>query len=965
MVRSVLTFFAAACCLGGVQAMTMQTKPKLELVQEKTGVYGIPEVILLMQGLKTEIEQDGISRANTYKVTACACSDNDFTFSGAIEDDSNRESADAAIIDTDTMSKEEKQSKLAERKADQQSMAAALKAEVVAYSKAAAEYEANAADSAKGIQSLTRAIDTMAAKFGSVNNYVAPVQAMVCTDPDSGDECSAHNTNSATCISQPRTDVAGGDTCIFAAATGATCSDTDSGTLCNMHNANSTTCLAHLDGLSATCVFDAGAATCTDPDTGTTCNAHNANAATCTSKARTDLNGDTCVFAAASTATCTDPNKGTTCSAYKANLATCTRQPRTDAATTPATCVFTAATDATCADPDGGTNCTTHNADQIACEAKTDTAGTSCTFTAATGATCDDSDEGTVCNSHNANENTCVSKPRTDTNGATCLFASFGASAFIQAPSPALIQVSLNDVFEGPVPARLQRYMNNRSMTAVAQDPAYMYHSADITQLLTNSKKSFEDDVIATDLVWGTTTAASTKAKAAYALKMKTNMGEMDRLEVQISFLGTEVAETKGDLVLANTQLDSDTGLLKVTAKSCEVAAREFDRQVALKAEVLKALVEVLKFLGVAETKMGESDTSDGGVITDVQPEVNARIKEIEGNRTARRAALNMSFLQTVPGASLLAKGRSVAEQAKMNQVSSFLRETYRKLQSPELSMLVMKIGGVNHFKGVEGMIHNLIAKLLGENDREISKNAFCETEVAKASKTRTMSKSKADELSADLAKLEADKERLDAQLIAMGAEISADVALVDSLTTMRNATKDKNALTIKHAKDGIVALEQAKKFYKAAAGHQEKVDVEYTPLAGTAEEEIGTNGKSIVVMLKQITVDLHKQVTDTEADDKENEEDYQASKNALKENIKGRETATIMDQMGLDTTNDKIVKTMDDMNSTMILMSDAHTMVASLKPACLDAGGMNFNTRKNKRDEEIAALKLAMKSLK
>jgi len=44
-----------------------------------------------------------------------------------------------------------------------------------------------------------------------------------------------------------------------------------------------------------------------------------------------------------------------------------------------------------------------------------------------------------------------------------------------------------------------------------------------------------------------------------------------------------------------------------------------------------------------------------------------------------------------------------------------------------------------------------------------------------------------------------------------------------------------------------------------------------------------------------------------------------------------------------------------------MGLNHDALKMIESLKPACLDAGGMNSKQRGEKRDEEIKALNQAI----
>jgi len=702
MVCSALTIVAASCLSVTADGMMVQSQARVDRMMNKgnavASVSGIAQVIELVTALKTEISDDGTSAATLYATEAQTCKDKDEDQSAAIVGDKDKIDTLSGEIGTDSMSKAEKQTKLAGRRANQQTMTASLKTEVVGFSKAAAEYQAGSADNAKGIASLTKAIDTMTRRFGAMN-----------TPP--------------------------------AAATGTS-----------------------------------------------------------------------------------------------------------------------------------------------------------------------------------------------------------------------FVQVSLNDLFDGAAPPKV---------SAVAKDPAFKYHSTTINTLLASTLQSFQDEKSSQDVAWEKTRDASVAEKAGLADKMKTNMDAMTNLEGQIQgFLG-EVAKERKDVVLTSGKLDSDAALLKTTTASCEASAAEFDRKALLQNQVVSALTKVLEFLGQTGLSAGAADTSAATVITDVNPEAGTRIQEIADAKTARREAVGLSFLQSSPVVSFLAKGRTAVELAKMEKVISILRGASNKLSSPELSMLVMNIGGVNHFKNVESMIHNLISKLLEENDREISKSGFCKTEVAKSNEARSMAKRKADGMSADLSKSESIKETLEVELTDMAKEIVADNVLLKKLIQMRKETKDKNMATIKHAKEGITALEQAKASFKEAAGAQDKVAAENTPQAGTAEERVGTGAKAIAGLLQTITIDLNKQVSQTEADDKENQANFVASSTAIKENIKAQEVETQMDTADLTSTKDQISKTLDDLKTQVGLMDDALAMVASLQPACLDAGGMSFKTRKVKRDEEVAALRAAMASLK
>jgi len=72
-------------------------------------------------------------------------------------------------------------------------------------------------------------------------------------------------------------------------------------------------------------------------------------------------------------------------------------------------------------------------------------------------------------------------------------------------------------------------------------------------------------------------------------------------------------------------------------------------------------------------------------------------------------------------------------------------------------------------------------------------------------------------------------------------------------------------------------------------------------------------------------------------------------------------DTKSTLDAQDLTSTKDDIKKSLDDLETSTGLLGDAVKMIETLKPTCLDAGGMNFKDRTAKRNEEVAALRGAL----
>jgi len=300
------------------------------------------------------------------------------------------------------------------------------------------------------------------------------------------------------------------------------------------------------------------------------------------------------------------------------------------------------------------------------------------------------------------------------------------------------------------------------------------------------------------------------------------------------------------------------------------------------------------------------------------------------------------------------------------------LRLEGNRLQSAELSMMAMRMSAPDHMAKVKDMLQSLIERLLDEKKAEASKKGFCDEELAKGQNDRDKAQRQAMAMSVELKDLEATKEELEAELKQLAKDIKEAKKEWKKADELRQKEKGENADTLKTANEGLTALNEAIQILKAfyASAQFGRVSL----MQGSPVDEDTTGGalsgaykgkekssRAIFDLLENIASDFKSTISKTEQDEAEAAAEFVEFDRTHQELVGGKETKTKLDKQDLKGAETDIEQTLDDLKSTMGLQADALKMIESLKPACLDAGGMNFKERTTKRDEEIAALRLAI----
>jgi len=344
---------------------------------------------------------------------------------------------------------------------------------------------------------------------------------------------------------------------------------------------------------------------------------------------------------------------------------------------------------------------------------------------------------------------------------------------------------------------------------------------------------------------------------------------------------------------------------------------------------------------------------------------------------TKKDAALKaVSFLQEVSRSGFLSRS-GLSQQARMSSALAVLREEGQKMGSMTLMALSARLAAprfdsapaTDPFKKVKGLIQKLIERLLQESKDEATKKGFCDTEMGKAEKERDFRWQDANDLSAELAGLEAKEDALVQEIKELTKDIKEETSALKETTKERKEEKEVNLETLAVAKDGLAAVNEAililRTFYKQAAKasllQASPVD-EDTQGPGFSGNYKGAQGKSnaIFALLETIASDFDRTLRTTEESEHIAHREFIAFDQSSQSSIAAKTTKKDLDTQDLKTTRTSIKTKTDDMQTAVDLLDKALEELEELKPTCVDTG-MSYSERVAKRKEEMKALEKAL----
>jgi len=307
--------------------------------------------------------------------------------------------------------------------------------------------------------------------------------------------------------------------------------------------------------------------------------------------------------------------------------------------------------------------------------------------------------------------------------------------------------------------------------------------------------------------------------------------------------------------------------------------------------------------------------------------------------------------------------------QARQEKVVTLLDREGKRLQSSVLSHVAAH-AAADPFAKVKGLIQQLIERLLQEATDEATKKGFCDQQIGQAIQDRDSKIRDVNKLDAAIQVLGAKKSSLQESIGNLADDLVKLRSDLNTTTVQRAEEKEGNLRTIKEAKEGVVAVQQAidilSVFYKKAsmAAVQTRASPVDEDTAGAGfTGSYGGKGQTahgIIGMLEVIKADFDRTARKTKESEELAREEFVEFEQTSKADISGKDTKMTLDKEELEATKTAIERKTADLQTAQTLVDGALKTLEDLKPTCMDTA-MSYAERVQKRDEEIAALKQAV----
>jgi len=591
--------------------------------------------------------------------------------------------------------------------------------------------------------------------------------------------------------------------------------------------------------------------------------------------------------------------------------------------------------------------------------------------------------------------------------------------------TPALVQLSEDmkeTIKNAAVMADALGLASGAAVTALLQGPSlvaasssvqkiepYAFHGNDIISTLEKLQTDFKKEKSDLDSDETKRVAAHDKKMSDAKAFVEKKNGELDGKKDDKAKTVAQIATESKDFSGISAQLLDDMEYLKGLAQVCSDKAQTWDQRNKVRTDELTALT-----LATGIVKGTVAEKTSKATVRLIQQKFSATRAEFtvrdedamegieeEAEQAEDSGSFPLGFLQRASsphfgfdGVGMATRDlqkeldhsddrmapvskhdeTAVADKADDGRmaVMSLLRKEGMALHSSMLTSLATKIAG-DPFAKIKKLIQELIQRMLQEAANESNQKGWCDKSIGDAEQKRDYTAEKLAALNADMAEFEARRDTLTEELDTLDKEIKELEKAQKDADTNRKEEKDENAATVKEAKEGLEAVQEAIKildrFYKTAA--QAKVETKLIqgpkddmPDAGfdSGEAYTGAQGDAggVIGMLEVIESDFVRTVKKTEEAEAQAENDHLKFTTETQSSLAEKNQATTIKTGQLDDTKDKLQTATDGMKDKTDLMVSTIKELLELQPACVDTG-MSYKERVEARENEVKALKKAL----
>lgn len=495
----------------------------------------------------------------------------------------------------------------------------------------------------------------------------------------------------------------------------------------------------------------------------------------------------------------------------------------------------------------------------------------------------------------------------------------------------------------------------------------YESKTGSVIELLKGLKAQFEEEKLES-------TKAETNAQNAYDLAKQARdaaiQAATDSKDEKTNVLAGvqgDLEQAKSDLQGTQEDLKTDSASLVDTEQSCQIKATEWKERSDIRSgeiEAMKAATEILaKVGGVRSEAPGNPVPPPSPLLSEEPTAQETPVAPVESEEAA-----GPSFLQIA--------------DPKMKAVV-FLRQKAHQMHSRALERLAQQVAAhlAGPFDEVQGMIEQMIFRLMAEQKDEDDHKNWCDQELSKTNTSKADKEDKIEELTLKIEKNQATVAQLTEEIGEATQMIADIVAYKKEATEVREIGKKENAEAIKDSQEAQDAISQAisvlETFYKesGAIPKEEYEFVQRAPVSlgespstwdsgytGVADPTGQPSG--IVSVLKACSEDFAEMEADTKAQEESDKKAYDQAMSDTDIEKAGREQEIEVKENEKQRLTAKIGEWTESKKQTMNELEAVNQYIKDLQPACVE-GSSSYEDRKEARATEIDALRDAQAILK